>query len=86
LRALPHVPLCSGGPELRAASGRARVHVRARAGSCFEILPPIAPGLPRTHFMQDLQEGIESATRRLLDEGRRSMGTATDLIFSDYRG
>ena len=30
-----------------------------------EILPPIAPGLPRHDFAAELERRIESATRRL---------------------
>jgi 1-acyl-sn-glycerol-3-phosphate acyltransferase len=39
----------------------------------FEILPPIQPGLPEREFMQVLQEQIENASNRLVEEGRKSM-------------
>jgi 1-acyl-sn-glycerol-3-phosphate acyltransferase len=35
-----------------------------------EFLDPIPPGLTRHRFMEELQTRIETATRRLLDEGR----------------
>jgi 1-acyl-sn-glycerol-3-phosphate acyltransferase len=38
-----------------------------------EILPPIPPGMDKREFMQRLQEDIESATARLVDEGRREL-------------
>jgi 1-acyl-sn-glycerol-3-phosphate acyltransferase len=43
----------------------------------LEILPPIAPGLARGRFMEDLQAGIETATRRLIDEGQLQSSTVT---------
>jgi 1-acyl-sn-glycerol-3-phosphate acyltransferase len=36
-----------------------------------EFLDPIAPGLDRNAFFAELQEEIETATRRLIAEGRR---------------
>jgi len=39
-----------------------------------EILDPIPPGLPRDVFFKTLQDGIESASDRLLAEGRRELG------------
>ena len=50
----------------------------------FEILPPIAPGLPRDEFMQTLEHAIEPACERLLDEGLAAQGRdRTSLITSD---
>lgn len=43
----------------------------------LEILPPIAPGLARGQFMEDLQAGIETATRRLIEEGQLQSATVT---------
>jgi 1-acyl-sn-glycerol-3-phosphate acyltransferase len=43
----------------------------------LEILPPIAPGLARGRFMEDLQAGIETATRRLIEEGQLQPAAAT---------
>ncbi|MBV9078026.1 MAG: 1-acyl-sn-glycerol-3-phosphate acyltransferase [Methylobacteriaceae bacterium] len=39
-----------------------------------EILPPIQPGLEREAFMRELQDRIETATNRLLDEARAANG------------
>lgn len=36
-----------------------------------EFLPPIPPGLKRTEFFEKLQDEIETATARLVAEGRR---------------
>lgn len=41
-----------------------------------EILEPIPPGLPRDVFFKEMQDRIESASDRLLDEGRRELGFA----------
>jgi 1-acyl-sn-glycerol-3-phosphate acyltransferase len=41
-----------------------------------EILDPIPPGLPRDAFFKDMQDRIETASDRLLDEGRRELGLA----------
>lgn len=37
----------------------------------IEFLPPIAPGLKRQEFMKTLEETIETATDRLVTEGRK---------------
>jgi 1-acyl-sn-glycerol-3-phosphate acyltransferase len=39
-----------------------------------EILDPIPPGLPRDVFFRTLQDSIETASERLLAEGRRELG------------
>jgi 1-acyl-sn-glycerol-3-phosphate acyltransferase len=39
-----------------------------------EILDPIPPGLPRDAFFKTMQDGIESASDRLLAEGRAELG------------
>ncbi|MDE3059610.1 MAG: 1-acyl-sn-glycerol-3-phosphate acyltransferase [Pseudomonadota bacterium] len=38
----------------------------------IEFLPPIAPGLDKREFMQRLQADIETASQRLLEEGRKN--------------
>ncbi len=38
----------------------------------IEFLPPIPAGLKRAAFMRELEERIETATGRLLEEGRRA--------------
>jgi 1-acyl-sn-glycerol-3-phosphate acyltransferase len=42
-----------------------------------EILPPIPPGLDKKEFMRRLQDDIESATARLVEEGRRELAGLT---------
>ena len=37
-----------------------------------EILDPIMPGLAKDEFFKRLQDALETATARLIDEGRRS--------------
>jgi 1-acyl-sn-glycerol-3-phosphate acyltransferase len=39
-----------------------------------EILDVIPPGLDENRFFDRLQSGIETATARLIEEGRREMG------------
>ena len=41
-----------------------------------EILDPIAPGLDKDDFFARLKEEIETATARLIEEGRRQIGSA----------
>ncbi|MCB8822953.1 lysophospholipid acyltransferase family protein [Microvirga rosea] len=43
-----------------------------------EILEPIAPGLPRDEFFRQMQHAIESASERLVAEGRRELGLPAD--------
>jgi 1-acyl-sn-glycerol-3-phosphate acyltransferase len=38
-----------------------------------EFLDPIAPGLKRAEFMRELETRIETATAKLVDEGRQSL-------------
>ena len=46
-----------------------------RAGTLtLEILPPIPPGVDRKRFMAELEHRIETATDRLVEEGRRQLG------------
>lgn len=40
----------------------------------LEILPPIPPGMPRRDFMAELEQRIEGASRRLVQEARTSGG------------
>jgi 1-acyl-sn-glycerol-3-phosphate acyltransferase len=52
----------------------ARKGTKPRPGRIVvEILPAIAAGLPRATFMKELQERIETATARLLAEGREQL-------------
>ena len=39
-----------------------------------EILAPLAPGLPRDQFFQEVRDRIETASQRLLREGRAQLG------------
>lgn len=39
----------------------------------FEFLPPIEPGLPGADVMKILEERIESASNRLIEEGRKAL-------------
>lgn len=39
----------------------------------MEFLPPIAPGLEKTEFLALLEQRIETATARLIEEGRASI-------------
>ena len=39
----------------------------------IEFLPPIPPGLAKDEFMPRLQEAIENASQKLLNEGRRGL-------------
>jgi 1-acyl-sn-glycerol-3-phosphate acyltransferase len=41
-----------------------------------EILDPIAPGLDKDDFFARLKDEIETATARLIEEGRRQIGSA----------
>lgn len=69
---VPCVPVALNSGQFWARKG-----ARPRPGRIIlEILPPIAPGLARGQFMEQLQEGIETATRRLLDEGELQTSTA----------
>jgi len=43
-----------------------------------EFLEPLAPGLPRNHFFQEVQNRIEAASQRLLAEGRTQFGAGLD--------
>jgi 1-acyl-sn-glycerol-3-phosphate acyltransferase len=51
--------------------------VRRYPGSIVvECLDPIAPGLDKEAFSEHLRERIESATARLVEEGKRQLGAA----------
>ena len=64
---VPCVPVALNSGQFWARKG-----MRPRPGRIvLEFLPPIAPGLDRTRFMNELQEQIETATERLLGEGER---------------
>lgn len=43
----------------------------------IEFLEPIAPGLEREAFLSELQERVEGASERLLDEARAHFGSRT---------
>lgn len=47
--------------------------VKKRGTIVIAFLAPIPPGLPRREFMGRLQAEIESATARLVEEGRRQL-------------
>lgn len=58
----------------------ARGLVRTPGTIVFEILPPIEPGLDRRALMKRLEEAIEPASARLLEEGLNQQGrTIKDL-------
>jgi 1-acyl-sn-glycerol-3-phosphate acyltransferase len=44
-----------------------------------EILDPIPPGLPRKAFFARLQNEIETATAKLVEEGRRELGPGHEI-------
>lgn len=70
---VPCVPVALNSGQFWSRKG-----IRPRSGRIvLEILPPIAPGLAREPFMQGLQEDMEAATRRLLDEGHAQIAAAT---------
>lgn len=50
-----------------------RAFMRLPGTIVVEILDPIPPGLDKTAFMTRLQEATETATTRLLEEGRREL-------------
>ncbi len=47
--------------------------LRRRGVITLEFLDPIPPGLPRREFMTTLQTRIETATKKLLEQGERQM-------------
>ena len=49
-----------------------RSFVKVPGRMVLELLPPIAPGLPKSKFMAELESGIEAATARLEAEARRA--------------
>ena len=51
-----------------------RRFIRRPGTITVEFLEPIPPGLPRKAFMQELQDRIETASNRLLTEGRAQLG------------
>lgn len=65
--AVPCFPLATNSGLFWPARGLWRFPGRA----VFEILPPIEAGLKRAQFMKLLEERIEGATERLLEEGAR---------------
>lgn len=54
-----------------------RTFLRFPGTVVVEILDPIPPGLDEDVFFDRLQSDIETATARLIEEGRREMGQAT---------
>ncbi len=50
-----------------------------------EVLDPIMPGRDRTAFFAELEEKLEAASTRLLDEGLRSLGAAGRSHFETAR-
>ena len=52
---------------------RRRGFLRLPGTTVIEFLPPIPPGLPRTAFMSEVVERIETASNALLAEGRADL-------------
>lgn len=50
-----------------------RRFIRRPGTIVVEILEPLAPGLPRAHFFNTVQDCIETASRRLLAEGQAEL-------------
>jgi 1-acyl-sn-glycerol-3-phosphate acyltransferase len=46
----------------------------------FEVLKPIEPGLERRAFMQRLKDALDTATLRLVAEGRAAQGGRADVV------
>ena len=55
-----------------------RRFIRRPGAIMVEFLEPLAPGLPRNHFFQEVQNRIEAASQRLLAEGRTQFGAGLD--------
>jgi 1-acyl-sn-glycerol-3-phosphate acyltransferase len=55
-----------------------RRFIRRPGTIMVEFLEPLAPGLPRNHFFQEVQNRIEAASQRLLAEGRTQFGAGLD--------
>jgi 1-acyl-sn-glycerol-3-phosphate acyltransferase len=51
-----------------------RQFIRRPGTVVIEILDSIPPGLPRDEFFQRVQDQIESASNRLLEDGRKELG------------
>jgi len=51
----------------------------------LEMLPPIAPGLPRRRFSAELETAIESASERLLEEARTQAGPGSAPVENPVR-
>jgi 1-acyl-sn-glycerol-3-phosphate acyltransferase len=52
-----------------------RRFIRRPGTILVEFLPPIAPGLPRKTFLEELQARIEAASNRLLAEGEAQLAS-----------
>lgn len=52
----------------------------------LEFLPPIEPGLSKTEFLSELTQSIESATAKLVAEGRMTEVRPTQLIEDPENG
>ncbi|MEM9739419.1 MAG: lysophospholipid acyltransferase family protein [Pseudomonadota bacterium] len=57
-----------------------RGFVRTPGTIVFEILPPIEPGLDRKALMKRLEDTIEPASARLLDEGLGAQGRSKNKL------
>ncbi|RMF11815.1 MAG: 1-acyl-sn-glycerol-3-phosphate acyltransferase [Alphaproteobacteria bacterium] len=66
---VPVVPVALNSGLVWPKAGLCRTDFRIVA----EYLDPIPPGLPRKEFMARLEQAIETATGRLLEEGRRQL-------------
>jgi len=56
---------------------RRRAFTKSPGTITVELLPAIQPGLDRATFLHQLEESMESASRRLVDEARHALGIAT---------
>jgi len=55
-----------------------RRFIRRPGTIVVDLLDPLAPGLPRDHFFQDVRDRIETASQRLLAEGRAQLSKTCD--------
>jgi 1-acyl-sn-glycerol-3-phosphate acyltransferase len=54
--------------------------VKKKGTIIIEFLAPIAPGLPRREFMRRLESEIETATAKLIEEGRGQLSNAAMAV------
>ena len=63
-----------------------RRFIRQPGTVIVEFLDPIAPGLPRDAFMRELENRIEGACARLLQEAQAELGRSGGVASSQKRG